>query len=402
MEGRDTVIYKLSRLLVPVCELDEHGRQAIAGKAQVLRLPPDARIAAEDDQNWLTYLVKGELAIRSPDGVLEVVPSGSGRARRPLFNVYPQGVHAEARTRSILLRFDRGLFRCLLSEQQRPRTGARALTSQQLFTRVYGAWFEDSLPLPAPVPEIHLLYGAGAPNSLRELTSVLRHAPSLERDFLEASNRLRGTRPVLLHPGEAGLRVGLAGSRILALCLAAKRLYDAKGPAAERLGEKLFAHSLLVGVLANLIARRHPTLDPYRALVAGLIHDLGAMLVPLYLADRPETDAGDEACSITMRRLRAVVGPALLARLGFDMEMAQAAEQAEHWHRDEAALGEADLLVTAHLIATLEDPAPPAPPWPRVPAFARLCPRTTRKEALGFLHGAQRLSASIRQRLGLT
>jgi HD-like signal output (HDOD) protein len=400
MEGRDTVIYKLSRLLVPVCELDEQGRQAIAGKAQVLRLAPDARIAAADDEAWLTYLVKGELAIRSPDGVLEVVPSGTGRARRPVFNVYPRGVHAEARTRSILLRFDRRLFRCLLSEQQRPRAGLRPLTSQQLFTRVYGAWFEDSLTLPVPVPETHLLYGAGAPRSLRELTAVLRAAPLLSDDFVAATNRVRGSQAALSHPGEAALRLGLAGGRVLALCLAVRRLYSTGGAAAERLAERQFAHGLLIGVLAHLLARRHGGLDPFRALVAGMVHDLGAMLVPLYLGERPETSASDEACSITMRRLRAVVGPALLTRLGFDSGIAQAAEQAEHWHRDEPSVGEADLLVVAHLIAALEEPVPPAPPWPRVPAFARLCPRTSRKDAEEMLRNAIRVCSSIRQRVG--
>jgi HD-like signal output (HDOD) protein len=141
-------------------------------------------------------------------------------------------------------------------------------------------------------------------------------------------------------------------------------------------------------------------MDPYRALVAGLVHEMGALLVPIYLTDRPETTASDEACAITMRRLRAVVGPALLARQGFDAEMAQAAEQAEHWHRDEPIVGEADLLVVAHLIATIEEPAPPAPPWPRVPAFARLCPRTSRDEASDLLRSALRLCDSIRRRIG--
>jgi len=400
MEGRDTVIYKLSRLLVPVCELDEQGRQAIAGKAQVMRLAPEARIMAADDEKWLTYLVKGELAIRSPDGLLEVVPSGSGRARRPLFNVYPNGVHAQARTRSILLRFDRQMFRCLLDEQRRPRTGQRPLTSQHLFTRVYGAWFEESLPPPPAVPELHLLYGAGAPQTLRELTALLREAPLLGAEFVTAANRARGPRPPVRHPGEAALRVGLAGGRVLALCLAAQRLFAARGEWAQRLAQRQFSHGLLIGVLAWLLARRHGGLDPWRAFTAGLVHDLGAMLVPLYLADRPDTEASDEACAITMRRLRAVVGPALLGRLGFDAAIAQAAEQAEHWHRDEPTPGEADLLVVAHLIAALEDPAPPVPPWPRVPAFARLCPRTSRREALDLLRNAYRLCASLRTRIG--
>jgi hypothetical protein len=100
-----------------------------------------------------------------------------------------------------------------------------------------------------------------------------------------------------------------------------------------------------------------------------------------------------------MRRLAVVVGPALLTRLGFDAALAQAAEQAEHWHRDDPAAGDADLLVVAHLFAAQEDPAPPVPPWHRVPALARICPHTSRPEAIELLRKGFRLCAAIRRRL---
>jgi HD-like signal output (HDOD) protein len=168
--------------------------------------------------------------------------------------------------------------------------------------------------------------------------------------------------------------------------------------AAQRLARQQFEHGLLIGVLAALLARRHG-LDPHRALITGMVHDLGALAVALYLEDRPEARAGDDACAVTQRRLRAVIGPALLTRLGFDGAMARTSEQAEHWHRDETPPGEADLLVAAHVVAALEDPAPQVPAAAQVPAFARVCPGGARRDALDLLRRAFRLCASLRRRL---
>jgi hypothetical protein len=123
------------------------------------------------------------------------------------------------------------------------------------------------------------------------------------------------------------------------------------------------------------------------------------LTVPLFLDHRPETHATEEVFSVTMRRLRAVVGPAFLSRLGFDKNIAAAAEQSEHWHREGVPLHEADLLVVAHLVAAREDPGLSVPPSNSVPAFARLCPQTSHAEMIELLRRAIRLSSAIRHRL---
>ena len=196
------------------------------------------------------------------------------------------------------------------------------------------------------------------------------------------------------------MRMGLAGGNMLAIALALRPIFLERDGRSRGLAVRQFEHGLLIGTLASLLARRHDRIDPYRALVAGVIHDLGGLTVALYLDHRPELLANDEACAVAMRRLRAVVGPPLLTRLGFDLPMAQASEQAEHWHRDAANIGEADLLVAAHLIAALEEPAPQVPSLAQVPAFTRLWPGASRREMLDLLRQATRLCASLQRRLG--
>ncbi|MGE0079883.1 MAG: HDOD domain-containing protein [Thiohalomonadaceae bacterium] len=390
MEGRHGVIYRLTRLLYPLSELADAGRHALARRARVLRLPPRARLLAAAEQPWITYLLKGEVSITGPAGFSEHIPGGSPRARRPLFEHGPGDLEAVVQSGAIVLRFERAQVGNLMTAQQ------QASTPVELAARVLQlcrAGEPAISRLPAGVHRMQELLAPGM--RLKDLAQGIARQPELEQAFLEAVNRGHG--PHARTTPEAVLRLGLPNARALALCLALRPLFDARDPGLRRRMEDTFTHSLAVGCLAHVLARQHAPTVAERALLAGLLHDLGVVAV-LGVADaHPELCLSGAELHLLVRRLRALTGPVLIARLGLARDFAGVAEHAERWFRASPHMDLIDLVTLAHL---LEEPQP-ATMQARLedtPVFRKLgWPGYSPQRAARLLGSARSMAATLRR-----
>lgn len=391
MDGRHGVIYRLTRLLYPLSELADAGRQALARQARVLRLAPQARLLARAERRWITYLLKGEVAITGPAGLAERIPGGSARARRPLFDATPQAVEAVAQTGAIVLRFERAQVGSLISAQQ------QGTAPVELATRVLQAC-RNGAPAGARLPAARRLNDLLTEGlRLKDVAHTLTRIPALEQRFVAAVNRGHGPVQVAT-TAEAVLLMGMPASRALALTLALRPLFQARDPALKHRMAQVFDHSLQVGCLAYALARQHPPLLPERALLAGLVHDMGAVAVLGFADAHPELGVGRSELELLLRRLRALTGPMLLERLGLG-EFADVAENAERWMRASAGLDFTDLVALAHLFEQASVPGT----RPRVedtPAFQKLgWAQFSPQRAARLVAGAQSMAIAMRRRV---
>lgn len=399
MEGREKILIRLTTLLSPLCELDEAGRQAIAGHARILRMPPGAALAATDENRWLTYLIKGEVDLRSSAQGVETVAAGSSRARRPLFDTSPAPLCAVTRANTILLRFDRELYRWLRNRPH-PEEAAYRLVGNQLYFRAFRAWMNGTVELPRIAPSIHRLLRE-PPGNLKELVALLGEALPLASTFVSAVNG--GERgPRVSTVSEAVMRLGLAGSRSLAAVLAIRPLFRAATPVVQRQMHQLYSHTLLVGSLCYTLARHRSGVAPHRALLAGLTHDLGVLPVLVYADRNPAPEITGMTLESAARRLKLTGGAVVLRRLGFDTELCRDSEIAERWYRGGEGLpDQGDLLVLAHLLLASGSPEERRlPPFDRVPAFRKWCggDGESRAQALHALQAARNMAAMIHYR----
>lgn len=392
MDGHHRVIFRLTQLLYPLSELAEAGRHALARRARVLRLPPRTRLLAMAEQPWLTYLLKGEVAITGPAGFSEHIPGGSPRARRPLFPQEPTDLEAVAQTGAIVLRFERAQVGSLMSAQRQDAPPVE-LAARVLQLCRSG---EPAVPrLPATLHRLVALLGPGV--RLKDLAQGITRLPGLAQVFLQAANRGHGP-PARTTP-EAVLRLGLPTARSLALCLALRPLFDARDPGLRRRMDEVFAHSLSVGCLAYTLARQYPPLPPERALLAGLLHELGAVAVLGVTDAHPELCVGSTELDLLLRRLRALAGPALIQRLGLAREFACVAEHAERWFRASPQMDLVDLVTLAHMLEQPQLPGPHAR-LEDTPAFQKLgWSGYSPQRAARLVGNARNMAAGLRRRL---
>lgn len=410
--NNEGVLLKITQTLYPVCELDETQRRKLAANARLDTLADRHQLEAKQDSAWLTFLVRGELAIISDGGEKEVIQANSPRARLPVFKIHPHGLHAQARTAVVLVRFDKRLFQQL--QQQRQQTTAHpeqreeivvsagSATESPVYMRIYNAYSSGELELPT-LPDIALRIREAIKDpkkSIKDVGRMVLADPVLSARLIHVANSVayrRDTQATTVY--QAVTRLGLEAAQNIAMSLALKNLFKAESPLLKRRMQALYDHSTQVASLCYVIARHSHGFSPERALLAGLLHDIGVIPILTFADQQPELAHDAIELESTISRLRAITGHLVLSRLGFEQDMITAAEEAEQWLRDSSKPADyADIVIVAQLHSYLGTPEMEhLPHIDAIPAYRKLelgefDPQT----GLAVLRAANNVSSAIR------
>ncbi|HNM21045.1 MAG TPA: HDOD domain-containing protein, partial [Rhodocyclaceae bacterium] len=117
--------------------------------------------------------------------------------------------------------------------------------------------------------------------------------------------------------GSAIQRLGLETVRTTALAIAMGQMLRSKEMAPfSDLTRQLWDHTLKTAVAARLLAKSHTRLNPDEALLAGLVHDLGAFYMLYRAAQYAELRARPETVKYLIVQWHEGIGVSLLNALG--------------------------------------------------------------------------------------
>lgn len=120
-------------------------------------------------------------------------------------------------------------------------------------------------------------------------------------------------------------RLGLGIVRATALSIAMGQILHAKEIACfSRLARDLWAHSIKSAVAARLLAKNYTRVSPEEALLAGLVHDLGAFYMLYRAAQYPELRERPDTVTHLIMEWHESIGVTLLETLGLPDEIVQA------------------------------------------------------------------------------
>lgn len=168
--------------------------------------------------------------------------------------------------------------------------------------------------------------------------------------------------------------LGLAATRDLVTCLVMHNVYQVNTESINKQVQALWRHSCHVAAICHVLAKIHPGFQADKALLAGLLHDIGELPVLHYATDYPEL-LQDPALLTELRiRLRAELAGAILQKWNFDQVLVDAAVEAQNWQRDTHAKADyVDLVIVAQIhsyFGTAEEAH--LPKLVEVPAFNKL------------------------------
>jgi HD-like signal output (HDOD) protein len=366
-----------------------------------------------EDDGWLFYLLDGRVLVGDGAGDDFTVTAGTIEALHPL------STHAKARVKAdadSVLRFVR--VPATLTRAQPRAVGARPNieveeisdenedVDNQLLFSIYHALREDRLELPS-LPDIALKIrdAAADPNKgTHEIAQIISVDPALAGYCARIANSAAyaGGEPVA-NLRDAVNRIGIDATRDFVMAHVVRHLFDSRDPRCTTLMQSAWRHSANIAALSCVLARRLSRVNPEQALLAGLLHDIGVMVLVSQLVHFPDLFKSQATLATALRELKHQVTAMVLRAWNLPETTVKAAFAAEHWSREAGADYQlADILLLAHWHQQLPVPvwAEPVPAGP-IALLSKLPNEVlTESGRLQVIHEADEELARMRALLG--
>ncbi len=365
--------------LSPLVEISEPKRRRLLEvAAHVDALVPGDKLNASDWKEWFLYLLEGRVALVSR-GVAENIKSAEPRALTPLFGERLAGEFVVAESPCKVLKVDRRACNALLNQERTAGFKVQDVEANLEETRIFEAVLKAArakrLDLPS-MPEVAVRIQQMTQDDevgIRELVQVIQMDPAIAGALIHATNSplYRGTKKID-NIRDAVLRIGLNTTRKLASNIALRHCFKTSSATVRERMHTLWTQSINVSSICFVLARRIPGFEPERALLAGLIHQIGVIPILNYIA-KHEANLEAAVLEKTIHKLHLMTGVMVANYWGLDAELVAVVEQSHDWQRDKDTPPDyCDLVIIARLLNLQEsEHATPLPRPDEIPAFQK-------------------------------
>ena len=392
--------------LQPFARLQPQMLGTIAEHSRLVERPagPWKPEADEGDARW--YLLRGELAIER-DGRLRYRLRAEDPAAAfplPLAPGDAYRLHEPGRLLQIPARY-LNLVQAQRGEDDTAIQLHEDDDEAALYIRFREELAQGQFALPA-MPDLAIRIGKALddPHTVNEdIARLIQLDPALSARVMRVVNSAAfagGVPAGTLH--QAVSRLGRQQVRNLVFSCIIKDLFRTGSPVLRARLDALWEHSRRVAAISALLARFTPGLDADRGLLAGLVHDIGAIPLLHAARDMPELIAAPAVLDRLVTEMKGEIGRMTLRHWRFDDELAELAHQAEHWHRLGSCVPDyLDVVLVAQLHAEVgRGTGTRLPAIDAIPAFRKLAlGRLTPRASIAVLEESAREIAEIEELL---
>ena len=399
---------KLLGRLSPVNRLSPSGMQTLSEKVLISQIKAGQSLSAQNLNQWYMYLVKGNLQMSVNGAKATSLEGGAASSFEPIFKEGQSDAKVTAQSDCHILRFEKQTFQDILTDDNSAGCEVEEISvnemESELFKQVFDAYQKGTLELPT-MPEVAMKIAriADDPNAgIPDIVKIVQVEPTVSGSLIKAANSplYCGSSPVDNIKGSI-VRLGLKTTRSLATSIALRKTFEIKSPPIKQAIHNLWEHSVNISALSYVIAKRQSGFDPERALMAGLLHDIGAIPILKYIGNH-NLSLDQEELASTISKLRAMIGVVVLNYWGLDSELVTVVEEAEKWDRDNGPKPDlCDIVLVSHLCTDQGNPYNgKMPALTEVPAYKKLdLGPQSEDQNLEILSEAEHEIASIKQLL---
>lgn len=250
-------------------------------------------------------------------------------------------------------------------------------TADQLLQQLLEDLAHNRLVLPT-LPEVALRVRDTVEDenaSAGQIADIVATDPALAARLFQIANSplYRGGKPID-HLKMAITRLGLTVVRNVVTSLAMQQIFQPTTDALDRRFRRIWEHSTEVAALSSVLAKQYTRLRPDEAMLAGLVHEIGALPI-LSRAEEQPALVEDEAClDALLQKATGPVGEAILKAWGFADALVRVPNGVRDLKYDGGDKPDyVDVVQVAKLQALFgtRDPLGGVD-WATVPAFAKL------------------------------
>lgn len=234
----------------------------------------------------------------------------------------------------------------------------------------------DKLVLPT-LPEVALKVRdtlEDEDSSLLDVAKVVTTDAALSARLIQIANSplLRAAKQI--ETVEAAVtRMGGDMVRNLVTSIAMEQMFQATSDATDKRLRRVWEHSTTVAAISSALAAQFTKLKPDQALLAGLVHDIGALPILARAEDVPELLNNEALLDSIIQRAHTIVGEEILKKWNFPPELIAVAAEHEDLDRDSTSVDYVDVVTVANLQSILgTDHHLTQKDWSTIPAFKKL------------------------------
>ncbi len=407
--------------LFPLTHLTENERELFCSQARRYSARAGSRLielGSLDDR--ALYLLKGKVKLEASDGRCHVIAAGTEDGRRPISHLVPHWYNVTCLSKVEYFWVENFMLDNLLARQNRGGEDVQNLDvnpklfKHKLFQRIYHDLSEDRLAMPT-LPEVLVRVQSVVEEQEleEELMAVVTSDPAICAVVLKIANsavyRKEGAVDSV---HDAVAAIGVKPLKNILVKNVTKGLHYSYSPEIIKRVQAVWWHSAEVAAIAYALAKLLKTFDPHRAMLLGLLHDVG-MLPIYYYADRyPELLDKRQSLDDLVKMLHGDLGALIFASWKFPEQFVKVSNDADDWHYDSHQQHDySDLIMMAQLHSfigkgeekrLLAIPDEHLPTIVELPAYEKLgLAELTPENSMWLLEVAKAKLAELKQQWGL-
>lgn len=375
---------KILKRLRPLAEFEPNLLSALSHQLNIQTANRNETLLTVGDiEQSSLFILSGDILVTSRDGKKTDMQFDHDDPINPIAQLRPSMYDIVALKNVTYLKISKSLLIQFanLSEGEDDNNGvvvSESTSSLDTITfQIYQDMQADKISLPS-LPEIALKIQKIYQDDLADINSISEIIildPSISAKLIKIANSVVYQGEVPTETLKSAIsRLGLTTTYNQVMAYVVNELFKSQSENLKQAMSELWFHSRKVAAISHLLAQKTKTVNPDSALLAGLVHDLGNIVILQYLENNKfiKTDVID--VEQTLNIMRPQITSMLMKNWNFSAETITVAEECEDWFRNPD--GQADLcdiiLIAQYHSYIGSDKIKELPPIQTIPAMKKL------------------------------
>ncbi|MCU7836234.1 MAG: HDOD domain-containing protein [gamma proteobacterium symbiont of Taylorina sp.] len=210
--------------------------------------------------------------------------------------------------------------------------------------------------------------------SARQIAEVISLDPVISARMIQVANSslLRGTQKTETVE-QAINRMGYSMVKSMVTNMAMAQIFKAQNPLTKQYMQDTWSQSTQVASIASAIASHFTKLKAEQAMLAGLVHNIGALPIIARAEEIPALADDEEVFSSLIQRLSGSVGSAIMKSWNFPDDISKVAHEHNNYNYNSEQIDYVDVVIVAKLQNLVGSGHPDTLiDWNNVPSLCKL------------------------------
>lgn len=385
MTARENLELSRLRAFHALNRLSDDQLVVLVNRAERRTCRPGQRILERGARDGMDFfLLDGAVEMVAADGGRTTITAGTDQASSAIARLQPRMFDVTAVKPCQFLVIEQSVLNNLLRSAPLDHSDNKASgdtdtdEEHRLLMEFYAELRSNQVSLPS-MPDVAWKVRRLADqehSSVEDIGKAITADPAMAAKLVRACNSAlyRGYSEVS-NVRDAVVRLGGRTTRQLVTVFAMREVFRSRQPELQKAMDELWQESRSVGALAFVLAESVTRINPEEALLAGLLHNIGAVPVLVHAEHHPTLVANPVQLRRAIAGLQSDISAAILENWRFPQAFVEAARHGDDWFYECASERPqlADLVIVSRLHAHISGGQNEGlPEFEQVPAYRRL------------------------------